>query len=634
MIEINNCTKKYKNRILFKNVNLILPDTGCYLLNGLSGHGKTTLLKMICGMDSHYEGSIITNSEIIYLPQEDISVKNILFKDAISLCPNGIDKEKIEYYLDKLKISHLLNTKLDKVSVGEYKRILLFFAIISFNQIILIDEPTASLDDESREIYISIIKEISKNKLVIIATHDNDYFNHYDGIIKIDNCNIFMEHYNDNSTMINSDMYFNKNNKDIPFLLKKIFKNANLIISSIILFILSFCLAISGSITSTKNSFYLEESLKQSNASFYSAVSMDGKGFYKSYSNFLYNDYGIKSYFKFETYLFPGFFAESKIKYIYFSSLLNNNQIMVNEECENEFPDYNKIINNKLLKNEAIFPISKLDNIFDEFKFDAIIYKDASMEKHNLLIEFKDFDDDRYNIYISDLIDTTNDEISFYNQVTNVQIPFTNGIRSPNGEFEILVKKEKINNKIIISNKIKNDFIFYMFNMGIYIESDNLHDLSKIFVDSNIYSNDDFYQNYYLIYLEMINELKSLINIFIIVFIFGFLFSLIYYLYSFYCLYINYSNFLLTIGFRVEKYKKMASGLHIFFFLFHFVIICGITALMYYTNMIKKILFFNIFDINIFYVFIGLIVFIPSLLSLILNNVIFKNFDYMIKRIK
>ena len=105
-------------------------------------------------------------------------------------------------------------------------------------------------------------------------------------------------------------------NKDIPFLLKKIFKNANLIISSIILFILSFCLAISGSITSTKNSFYLEESLKQSNASFYSAVSMDGKGFYKSYSNFLYNDYGIKSYFKFETYLCPGFFAESKIKYI------------------------------------------------------------------------------------------------------------------------------------------------------------------------------------------------------------------------------------------------------------------------------------------------------------------------------
>ena len=168
MIEINNCTKKYKNRILFKNVNLILPDTGCYLLNGLSGHGKTTFLKMICGMDSHYEGSIITNSEIIYLPQEDISVKNILFKDAISLCPNGIDKEKIEYYLDKLKISHLLNTKLDKVSVGEYKRILLFFAIISFNQIILIDEPTASLDAESREIYISIITVIQKSFIMSI----------------------------------------------------------------------------------------------------------------------------------------------------------------------------------------------------------------------------------------------------------------------------------------------------------------------------------------------------------------------------------------------------------------------------------------------------------------------------------
>ena len=102
MIEIKNLTKKFSDKVIFKNASFCLPNNGLFILDSDNGTGKTTLLKMLAGIDHDYEGKILFNGEgssldCEYLDQRNnyvtfLSVKdNFHLKSFIYKADNDID---------------------------------------------------------------------------------------------------------------------------------------------------------------------------------------------------------------------------------------------------------------------------------------------------------------------------------------------------------------------------------------------------------------------------------------------------------------------------------------------------------------------------------------------------------------
>ena len=209
MIKIINLTKRFDKRLVLKKVNLTLPDKGLVFLRGSSGSGKTTLLNVIGGIDKSYEGLIeVKNVRISLLNDEDLRrfrIYNIgyLFQnfnllnletvyeniklplDTISSQSTLIKRRRIKDIMISLQIDKLANTNVNKLSGGEKQRVAIARALVNSPSIILCDEPTGALDENSAKNVYEILKKISANILVIVASHDPEVINYADMVVNI-----------------------------------------------------------------------------------------------------------------------------------------------------------------------------------------------------------------------------------------------------------------------------------------------------------------------------------------------------------------------------------------------------------------------------------------------------------------
>lgn len=195
MITINSVNKNYitKNNVVpaLVDVSLKLPRKGFILICGESGSGKTTLLKLISGIEKIDEGEIlIDNTSINELSNEHVFSyidKNVgfVFQDYNLFEKNSVyenlnlvindeknPKQKIKETLKKVDLLGFEKRKVSTLSSGERQRLAIARAILKNSKIILADEPTGSLDDENSIKILNIFKQISKEKLVIISSHD------------------------------------------------------------------------------------------------------------------------------------------------------------------------------------------------------------------------------------------------------------------------------------------------------------------------------------------------------------------------------------------------------------------------------------------------------------------------------
>lgn len=202
MLEIKNVCKKYDRKVL-NNVNLVFGDTGFYCLIGDSGSGKSTLLNIIAGIEKLDEGNVYYNGKDIslinssYYNNKIVSYifqsYNLIDKYSVKenvLLPLRIRKDKINVDLDDifgaLKIKYLINRFINKLSGGEKQRVAIARTIVQDAKIILADEPTGALDSSNSLRIMSILKRISKDKLVIVVTHNKKLaYRFADGIINI-----------------------------------------------------------------------------------------------------------------------------------------------------------------------------------------------------------------------------------------------------------------------------------------------------------------------------------------------------------------------------------------------------------------------------------------------------------------
>ena len=211
MIRINNLNKFYNKGKLnqlhvLKDITLELPEKGIVALFGKSGCGKSTLFNLIGGLDKFESGSIqIDNKNIFkntdllrnkyigyifqnyYLHNNESCFDNVA--NSLRLC--GIEDENL---INELVIQALKNVGMEKyikrtpdtLSGGQQQRIAIARAIVKNPKIILADEPTGNLDDNNTILIMDLLKEIAKDHLVLLITHEEKLVDYYcDQIINI-----------------------------------------------------------------------------------------------------------------------------------------------------------------------------------------------------------------------------------------------------------------------------------------------------------------------------------------------------------------------------------------------------------------------------------------------------------------
>ena len=176
-LQIKGLTKAFGDKIIFSDFSYTFSDSGLYLLKGASGVGKTTLLRMISGLDTSYSGDILGGglTNVAYTFQEYrlfptlTAIENVMIA---SKDESAADFEKAKSYLTRLGFSSS-DMKLypSELSGGMKQRVSLARAFLSDAKILLLDEPTKELDTSLASLVLDMISEISKEKLVIMVSH-------------------------------------------------------------------------------------------------------------------------------------------------------------------------------------------------------------------------------------------------------------------------------------------------------------------------------------------------------------------------------------------------------------------------------------------------------------------------------
>lgn len=210
MLELKNISKVYssKSRVLvyaLKDVNLKFGDKGCNVILGPSGCGKSTLLNIIGGLDEPTTGNLVYNSYDIKSKDYDIwrndtigfifqdfnLIPDLTIYENLSIvCYNKSDVERKQLIHDALLSVGLENYEERysyEMSGGQIQRVAIARALLKNSKILLADEPTGNLNKEMSVEIFSLLKELSKEKLVIIVTHNDDLAQKYaDRIIKFE----------------------------------------------------------------------------------------------------------------------------------------------------------------------------------------------------------------------------------------------------------------------------------------------------------------------------------------------------------------------------------------------------------------------------------------------------------------
>ena len=206
MLELKNIKKSYKTgdfiQHALKGVNLKFRKNEFVAVLGPSGSGKTTLLNIIGGLDCYDEGNLIINQKstkyfkdgdwdsyrnncigFIFQSYNLISHMDILSNVEMGMTLSGISakkrKQKAILVLKKVGLKEHMHKRPNQLSGGQMQRVAIARALANDPDIILADEPTGALDSKTSMQIMDLIKEIAKDKLVIMVTHNSDLANTY-----------------------------------------------------------------------------------------------------------------------------------------------------------------------------------------------------------------------------------------------------------------------------------------------------------------------------------------------------------------------------------------------------------------------------------------------------------------------
>lgn len=232
MLSVKNLTKTYivnkgvEVRAL-DGVTMELPETGMIFLLGRSGSGKSTLLNICGGLDYPTDGEVIIdgissknftkadydsyrNTYVGFVFQEYNILEEFTVEQNVSLAlelqnkPNN--KDEVANILKTVGLDKTSKRKPNTLSGGQRQRVAIARALVKNPRIIMADEPTGALDNETGEQIFELLKSLSKDRLVLVVSHDRDFANKYgDRIIEFADGKIISDRENTIKTNIHED---------------------------------------------------------------------------------------------------------------------------------------------------------------------------------------------------------------------------------------------------------------------------------------------------------------------------------------------------------------------------------------------------------------------------------------------
>ena len=207
---VDNINFSYAEKKILSEVNFTFKTGNTYFIYGPSGGGKTSLIELICGLIEPDAGKIKINNKdyklfesnlISYVPQELYLINgnifdNITFFDEVNdmNIKSAIEAAKIvklpffENYQESKNM--LLTKKAKELSSGQKQRLVLARAFYQNKSIIILDEPTSNLDKKIEEEFLDNILKLSKEKIIIIVSHNLENFEKFENILLLKNNNI------------------------------------------------------------------------------------------------------------------------------------------------------------------------------------------------------------------------------------------------------------------------------------------------------------------------------------------------------------------------------------------------------------------------------------------------------------
>lgn len=533
MIKLVNVYKYFnkgkKNEVkAIDNTSIDLPDKGIVTLLGPSGCGKTTLLNSIGGLSRINKGSIYIDGERItkrsvnkidkirslkigYIFQNFNLLDDETVFDNVSLVLkiNGLkDKEEIKkrvnFCLESLGIYRYRNRYASMLSGGERQRVAIARAIVKDPEVIIADEPTGNLDSKNTIEVMNIIKSISRDRLVILVTHERELAKFYsDRIIEISDGKIVKDYENtdnheldyrlDNKIYLkdienysNKEVgsakveYYSDNTDKVSF--KIVVRNDNIYIESdslkkIEVINNSNIELVDAHYEKINKKVYEEFSFdfnkvknnkfKEKYSSIYNVVTSTKKGFRK-----------VLNYSFVKKLLLIGFFTSSLFIMYSVSSIMSTFKV-----DEKNFVSYNK---DYVLLNKKNMSVNEFNNLNNVSNVEYVLPSDGKVQ-----VNFK------FNKFLqtSGILESMSGSLASYNKVDKV----INGVKT-NGKKEIIIDKMVIDKFLSMSDAKNAGFNTYdsFINEYVYLQNDDMYKIVGI-SDTNspsIYVNDSEFVNF------------------------------------------------------------------------------------------------------------------------------------------
>ena len=234
MIEIKNLTKSYEKKCILKNINLKINDNEQISIIGKSGCGKSTLLRCIARLEKIDKGQILIDNENINDIKNFYNKVGMVFQ-SFNLFENMTVLENLiiapvklkmyskqealklaKNYLKEINLENKINEYPKNLSGGEKQRVAIIRALMEKPKILLLDEPTSSLDPQMKKEVLELVTKLKEyNMTIIVVSHELNFVKDFSSRI------IFV----DNKTILSDDTVegiFNNENETIKNFLKDV----------------------------------------------------------------------------------------------------------------------------------------------------------------------------------------------------------------------------------------------------------------------------------------------------------------------------------------------------------------------------------------------------------------------------
>ena len=378
-IEVKHIHKRYKKKVLFKDLSFSISSNGLYILKGPNGIGKSTLLNIISFDDLNFKGKIFLNEKqlrrkdisnykesiISYSHQVNYFIQEETVKTNLNFLFNESYNDKIKEILNLLYDENIETNIYGELSDGEKNRLNIACTLIKNSPIMIFDETFNYLDHKLAIKILSYLKKIKDEHLIIFSTHEklSDLFLEEFQVIDLE------EIINSKNKIYNFS-YFNEKKpenteikqKESKSLIKKLLKEnrLTLIFGAIFNFIFTICYVIFASFSSID----LDKTINYANNKFiYSNYSIAHYSSYQDFDNSIYSGrfyYTNKILDNVPSLVYsPLFYSYSEISYeiIYGKSPVNEQEIVISSL------NYEKLIENNIISNfEDLKELSIIDN--------------------------------------------------------------------------------------------------------------------------------------------------------------------------------------------------------------------------------------------------------------------------------